>query len=79
MMVKVYGAVPPLQLISMLPHCVNASVSMVKEKAMAGGRIARRSDESSITATSGEAIAVMATARLSVTRRGGVKDEMKEI
>lgn len=46
MIVKKYGAVPPLQTISMDPHSVKAEVTTLKLKPKADGRIAKMSEES---------------------------------
>jgi hypothetical protein len=47
MMVKKYGAVPPLQTMSTDPHSVKSEVSTSKLNPKAAGRIARTSEESS--------------------------------
>jgi hypothetical protein len=46
MMVKKYGAVPPLQTISTDPHSVKSEVSTSKLNPKAAGRIARTSEDS---------------------------------
>lgn len=46
MIVKKYGAVPPLQTISIDPHSVRSEVSTSKLNPKATGRIARTSEDS---------------------------------
>jgi len=46
MIVKKYGAVPPLQTISIDPHSVRSEVSTSKVNPKAAGRIAKTSEDS---------------------------------
>lgn len=48
MTVNVYGGVPPLQVISIEPHCVSEPVPMLKLNARAGVTSAMTSADSSI-------------------------------